>query len=1009
MSIIFYSEEEEEEKEESINKYKDIFENYENNLPTLPEALDQMFKSAKIDDKKSNELTKDILNKCKKEIDKKYDEINKKYNRISKDDAYIICSYTCESKEKQYSPYRLLNQNLVSDNRKNGIENISKYLYIFLKSLRKLPRYYPEKPNKYLFRCLTCEVKITKDPFNDKFIPYIVGNKKTFWGFTSTSPNPKTTYNFLKKEKFTNKKRKEEIKAGTLFSLGGDIWGYDITLFNYYKENEILLEPERKFIVDNVLPSLNKIINITCTILKTPLILHNNAPQLEEDKIINNNIENEDNKDISKYIIKIEMEIKKDDNNGKYDFISGIGLLCYIRQKNIKALITYNHIINLDFLNKEKNLIIIINGKYKEINLKLDRFKYSYENIDITIIEIIEEDNIYNFIELEKYINSRNYVNEEIISVYLKNNKSIEKLNCKIKEKKDEYYISNIESIKEGIIILKDNYKLLGLIVTNNKEKEIEIIPMNIILNQINFIKYKYDIKKDDLGKEIQLINSIFYYREFNNKEIENKIKAIINGELQITILKYIFNKEGIYIIYLIYLNQINNLSCLFRNCPSLKEIDLSSFNTNQVINMSHMFNNCSNIEKINLSSFNTSQVIDMSCMFNNCSSLKKVNLSSFITKKVTNMSEMFSHCSSLKELILLSFDTNQVTNMSYMFTGCSSLEQINLSSFRTDKVTNISHIFSDCKSLKEINSSSFNIKKVTSLACIFKNCSSLVEINISSFDTRQVTNMSEIFSYCSGLKKLDLTSFNTNKVTNLSSMFNACSSLKELNISSFDTNQVTDSSSMFKGCSSLEEIDLSSIKTNQIINMSSMFHDCSSLKKINLSTFNTNQVTNMSNMFSNCSSLKEINLSTFNTNQVTNMSEMFNGCSSLEILNISTFNTNQVIDMSSMFYHCSSLKELDLSFFNTNKVINMSCMFTGCSSLKKLNLISFDINNVNNISYMFCDCSSLKKLNISSFKTNQVINVSGMFHNCFSLKKIKCNDKKILEQFEKEKNCIII
>ena len=52
------------------------------------------------------------------------------------------------------------------------------------------------------------------------------GNKKTFWGFTSTSQNPRVACNFLKD--------KQQIKEGTLFVLGGDIWGYDIKLFNYF-------------------------------------------------------------------------------------------------------------------------------------------------------------------------------------------------------------------------------------------------------------------------------------------------------------------------------------------------------------------------------------------------------------------------------------------------------------------------------------------------------------------------------------------------------------------------------------------------------------------------------------------------------------------------------------------------------------------------------------------------------------------------------------------------------
>ena len=108
MSLIFYSEQEDNNKEESINKYNDLFINYEQKLPTLEEALNQMFISSGAYKKKSDKLIKDILLKCKKTIDYNLDKIKEKYNKINKEDAYIICSYTCESEEKEYSPYRII-------------------------------------------------------------------------------------------------------------------------------------------------------------------------------------------------------------------------------------------------------------------------------------------------------------------------------------------------------------------------------------------------------------------------------------------------------------------------------------------------------------------------------------------------------------------------------------------------------------------------------------------------------------------------------------------------------------------------------------------------------------------------------------------------------------------------------------------------------------------------------------------------------------------------------------
>ena len=61
-----------------------------------------------------------------------------------------------------------------------------------------------------------------------------------------------------------------------------------------------------------------------------------------------------------------------------------------------------------------------------------------------------------------------------------------------------------------------------------------------------------------------------------------------------------------------------------------------------------------------------------MSYMFYGCSSLKELNLTNFNTNNVTNMSFMFTECSSLKNLHLTNFMTNNVTNISGMLSRCS-------------------------------------------------------------------------------------------------------------------------------------------------------------------------------------------------------------------------------------------------------------------------------------------------------------------------------------------------
>ena len=747
MSYFFCTDDENNNNKESINKYKYLFLSYEKQKPSLSQALEQMFISSNADSNQSKDLVDDILLKCKETIKPKFKEINQEYSNISMEDAYIICSYTCESKNKAMSPYRLVNSNLVSENRLNGIEKISKYLYILLKSLRKLKRYYPYKENKYLYRCLANKVSLSGDGLNPNYIPYKNGNIKTFWGFTSTSRNADDAYSFLK--------NKQQIKSGTLFRLGGDIFGYDITLFNYYGEDEILLEPERKYIITDVLPPLNDIININCEIYNTPLVLDNNSISENDLDNINaiNNINNindvsnakkkegkliEIDENIKECVCTIEQEIKIKDKKKE---VIGLGFLCNIPSKNMKALITYNHVIDFEFLNNEQKILYYDYKKdKKEINIRLDRYKYTNEKIDITIIEIIEQDNIKNYLEIDDCINSRNYNNKEVLYIQF-NEDIINYLQSKIIKKDEEYIINN--ACKEGVILLEKNSKIIG--VYNDKK----YIHMSQIMNSINFIVGKIEITKEDIGKEIQLINNKNEYDYGINNDIEN-ILIIINGIIKKNISTFKFDAVGLKKIYYIS-EDLTNMSYMFSDCSKLKEINLASFDTDKVTNMGFLFWGCFGLEQINLTSFDTSNVTNMSGMFGRCLGLKEINLpDSFDTSQVTNMSYMFSKCSGLKKINFPEkFITSRVTNMQEMFFQCSELKEIFLrESFITSEVTNMSYMFSGCSKLKNIYiARPFNTEKVDNMSCMFWGCSELNELNLESFETTpKVTNITCVF-----------------------------------------------------------------------------------------------------------------------------------------------------------------------------------------------------------------------------------------------------------------------
>ena len=258
MSKSFYSENEEMNFEESLNKYEFLFKDIELKPPTLEDALIELFRNAGLSEKDSKEIYNHLYKICNNRVNEKWDEIRKQNPKISKLDALIISSYTYEPKAmyKKFSPYRLLNTNLVSADRKNGIINVEKYFFLLLVALRGLPK---TKKN-VLFRCISCKVKLVKDPNNEKYIPYQQGNQKILWSFTSTSDDEKLTENFLGNG------------TGTKYKIIGDnLWGYDITLFNVYGEKEILLEPERKYEIQNV--KEGNIIEITCKVVDNPQIL----------------------------------------------------------------------------------------------------------------------------------------------------------------------------------------------------------------------------------------------------------------------------------------------------------------------------------------------------------------------------------------------------------------------------------------------------------------------------------------------------------------------------------------------------------------------------------------------------------------------------------------------------------------------------------------------------------------------------------------------------------------
>ena len=223
---------------------------------------------------------------------------------------------------------------------------------------------------------------------------------------------------------------------------------------------------------------------------------------------------------------------------------TGTGFFVNIPEKNIKVLITNNHIIDEEFLEKENKIIYFISENQNEINLEINRYILTDKELDFTIIEILEEDNINNYLEINKDIYNKN---DKIYTFQYPGEGELEYSHGEILEIKDNNIIYDIGTLggSSGCpIILMNNSKLIGLHIGYLNKRKIKTnigISINYIINKILFIKCTYEI--NDINNYIQIINDNDKYNI--NKEIEFKIRILNKGKKEKIVYK-IFKTKGI-------------------------------------------------------------------------------------------------------------------------------------------------------------------------------------------------------------------------------------------------------------------------------------------------------------------------------------------------------------------------------------------------------------------------------------------------------------------------------
>lgn len=392
----------------------------------------------------------------------------------------------------------------------------------------------------------------------------------------------------------------------------------------------------------------------------------------------------------------------------------------------------------------------------------------------------------------------------------------------------------------------------------------------------------------------------------------------------------------------------VTDMSDMFGGCDVLKTIDMSECDTSKVENMVRMFCGCEKLTDIK-HNFNTSNVKWIDRMFAFTSSLKEIDISKFDTSNVESAIGMFES-SGVQKLILDNFSFAHLKDCNRMLNNCIYLEDISLIS-RTkatetinfndfvghdrDKTTMgfdnklngeiTAHLDPDLISQLRVGKHFSITGTQTDLIVIEMNEDSVKLISELLYEAESPMTVEEFNAYLATLEPVDGivtvegkrinmhgeamifpeettgVVFSNCIILNAYKMF-AGQKLASIAFHDCETIEVFDCSSMFSGCDNLVSLDMTGFQTDNVVKMNRMFYGCSSMEELSLCTLNTSHVVSMSDMFAGCSSLKDLKIDSFQTPNVVNMDNMFDGCVSINNIWFYNFSNISLIHYDNMF-----------------------------------------------------------------------------------------------------------
>lgn len=212
----------------------------------------------------------------------------------------------------------------------------------------------------------------------------------------------------------------------------------------------------------------------------------------------------------------------------------------------------------------------------------------------------------------------------------------------------------------------------------------------------------------------------------------------------------HIINETETNGIYTVEIHSSEDFSkCSFSGKNSILTIEYLKITSN-VTDMSDMFYNCTSLKQINTTEWDTSNVIKMRNTFQKCTSLTSLDVSLFDVSNVTHMDFMFDNCTLLTSVGDLSkWNANNLINASSMFSYCNNLTSINLSNLKPNAIGYIGNMFGECRGLIQIDLSNLHLNTEISTYNIFINDYNLTYVNMQNSDYTSVNKIIEALISC--------------------------------------------------------------------------------------------------------------------------------------------------------------------------------------------------------------------------------------------------------------------